>query len=109
MLDVIHDPSCVVEKQHPDFEVLSRLDLMWLVPVLREELPDICALDSPRDLRRLNLLYLQERLPFEDNFERLVHEELLDDEHLSHTHYARLLRGDCVTVKSIEFQTPSPC
>ena len=64
MLHVIHDPSTIVDTQHPDFKVLSRLDLMWLVAVLCEELPELCALDSPRDLRRLNLLYLQGRLPY---------------------------------------------
>ena len=109
MLEMIHDPSSIVDKEHPDFEALSRLDLMWLVPVLREELPELCALDSRRDQRRLNLLYIRERLPYEDNIERLVHEELLDDEHINQTRYAWILRGDRLKEKPVEYRTASPC
>lgn len=117
ILGMIREPSSIIEsEQHPNFKAFTRLDLSWLVPVVREELPELCALGQ-RDLRRLNLIYIRERLPYANarGIERLLREELLDDEHLADTLFARMLRDDYVHIRddqqpeTNDYRTPSPC
>ena len=88
-----------MENGHPDFEVLSLLDLIWLGCQCCATNCQSSAHLTARATCADSIFAISPRASaVEDNIERLVHDELLDDEQFSHTHYARLLRVDCATV-----------
>lgn len=94
---------------------LATLDLSWAVRVLCDELPDLFA--DPHLYRKLNLLYIKELLWMAahcphgngNELQQVLERELLPDEQLIDTHYAKILTAKtrrtapvtCPTAQSI--------
>ena len=100
LLEAIAHPELIAPQsdsaEDSEFRVkLATVDLSWVVRVLREELPELFA--DPHLLRKLNLLHIKELLwmavhcPHGNELQQVLERELVPDELLGDTHYAKIL------------------